>query len=87
MGPETSHVHKIIYGPLIDTALYVMCLMGANSLKGKGYYNTNYWPGCKNLLFIGRAARRGLFMRPVQYERGLLIGQAVKTADFLLARI
>ena len=23
MGPETSHVHKITYGPLIDTALYV----------------------------------------------------------------
>ena len=32
MGPETSHVHKITYGPLIDTALYVMCLMGANPL-------------------------------------------------------
>ena len=23
MGPETSHVHKITYGPLIDTALYL----------------------------------------------------------------
>jgi len=34
MGPETSHVHKITYGPLIDTALYVMCLMGANPLLG-----------------------------------------------------
>ena len=32
MGHETSHVHKIIYGPMIDTALYVMCLMGANLL-------------------------------------------------------
>ena len=30
--PETSHVHKITYGPLIDTALYVMGLMGANPL-------------------------------------------------------
>ena len=34
MGPETSHVHKITYGPLADTAMYVMCLMGANPLKG-----------------------------------------------------
>ena len=32
MSPETSHVHKITYGPLIDPALYVMCLMGANPL-------------------------------------------------------
>ena len=32
MGPETSHVHKITYGPLIDTALYVMCLMGGKSI-------------------------------------------------------
>ena len=34
MGPETSHVQKITYGPLIDLALYVMCLMGANPLLG-----------------------------------------------------
>ena len=37
MEPETSHVHKITYGPLIDTddtALYVMCLMGENPLLG-----------------------------------------------------
>ena len=34
MGPETSHVHKITYGPLIDTTLYVMCSMGANPLLG-----------------------------------------------------
>ena len=34
MGPETTHVHKITYGPLIDTAPYVMCLMGANPLQG-----------------------------------------------------
>ena len=34
MGPETSQVHKITYGPLIDMALYVMCLMGANQLQG-----------------------------------------------------
>ena len=34
MGPETSHVHKISYGHLIDTALYVMCLMGENPLLG-----------------------------------------------------
>ena len=34
MGPETSPVHKITYGPLIETALYVMCLMGANPLLG-----------------------------------------------------
>jgi len=33
-GPETFHAHKITYGPLIDTALYVMCLMGANPLQG-----------------------------------------------------
>ena len=33
-GPETSHVHKITFGPLIDTALYVMCLMGTNPLLG-----------------------------------------------------
>ena len=35
MGPETSHVHKITYGTLIDTALYVMCLMGAKLLQGQ----------------------------------------------------
>ena len=34
MGPETSHVHKITYGPLIDTVLFVMCLMGANPFLG-----------------------------------------------------
>ena len=34
-GPETSHVHKITYGPLIDMALYEMCLMGANLLLGQ----------------------------------------------------
>ena len=34
MGPETSHVHKITYGPLIDMALCVMCLIGANPLLG-----------------------------------------------------
>ena len=37
MGPETSHVHKITYGPLIDTALYVMRLMGANTLHTGPY--------------------------------------------------
>ena len=30
MSPKTSNVHKITNGPLIDKALYVMCLMGAN---------------------------------------------------------
>ena len=32
MGPETSHVHKITYRPLIGMALYVMCLMGGKSI-------------------------------------------------------
>ena len=42
MGPETAHVHKITYGPLIDTALYVICLMVANPLlwplEGLGHW-------------------------------------------------
>ena len=40
MGPESSHVHKITYGPLIDMALYVMCLMGANPLLGPLEFNS-----------------------------------------------
>ncbi len=31
----TAHVHKTTYGPLIDTALYVMHLMQANPLLGQ----------------------------------------------------
>ena len=34
MGPETSHAHKITYGPLIDTALYGMFSIWANPLQG-----------------------------------------------------
>ena len=34
MGPETSLVHKITYGPMIYTAPYVLCLIGANPLQG-----------------------------------------------------
>jgi hypothetical protein len=30
-----AHVHKTTYGPLIDTALYVMLLMRANPLLGQ----------------------------------------------------
>ena len=46
MGPEASHVHKITYGPLIDTALFVMCLMGANPLlrplEGLGHESLDF---------------------------------------------
>jgi len=34
MGPENSHVNKITYEPLIETALFVTYLMGANPLLG-----------------------------------------------------
>jgi hypothetical protein len=34
MNPET-HVHKTTYGPLIDTAVYVVLLMRANPLRGQ----------------------------------------------------
>ncbi len=30
-----AHVHKTTYGPLIDTALYIMLLMRANPLLGQ----------------------------------------------------
>ena len=40
-------VHKITYGPLIDTALYVMCLMGANlllrPLEGLGHESLDFF--------------------------------------------
>ena len=53
MGPETSHVHKITYGPLIDMALNVICLMGANPLleplEGLGHESLNFF-GPKQLL-------------------------------------
>ena len=47
MGLETYHVHKITYVPLIDTALYVMCLMGANPflgpLEGLGHESLDFF--------------------------------------------
>jgi len=43
MGPETSHVHKITYGPLIDMALYVMCLMGPKPLEGWGHESLDFF--------------------------------------------
>ena len=54
-GPETSHAHKITYGPLIDMALYVMCLMGANPLLGplKGL-------GHESQDFLGRINERSI---------------------------
>ena len=58
MGPETSHVHKITYGPLIDTALYVMCLMGANPLlgplEGLGHESLNFFGPKKVLTFMAQ---------------------------------
>ena len=46
VGPETSHAHKITYGTLIDTALYVICLMGANPffgpLEGLGHESLDF---------------------------------------------
>ncbi len=47
-GTET-HVHKTTYGPLIDTALYVMLLMRANPLLGQ--VGGGLGPG--NLYFLG----------------------------------
>ncbi len=43
-----AHVHKTIYGPMIDMALYVMLLMHANPLLGQvegGYAleNSIFW--------------------------------------------
>jgi hypothetical protein len=35
-SPVEAHVHKTSYEPLIDMALYVMVLMGANPLLGQG---------------------------------------------------
>jgi hypothetical protein len=34
-SPVGAHVHKTTYGPLIDTALYIMLLMRANPLLGQ----------------------------------------------------
>jgi hypothetical protein len=34
-SPVGADVHKTTYGPLIDTALYVMLLMRANPLPGQ----------------------------------------------------
>ena len=55
MGPETSHVHKITYGPLIDTALYVMCLMRANPslgpLEGLGHESLNFFAPIKHITY------------------------------------
>ncbi len=31
-----AHVHKTTYGPLVDTALYLLLLMRANLLQGQG---------------------------------------------------
>jgi hypothetical protein len=45
-----AHVHKIAYGPLIDTALYVMLLMQANPLPYLGKWE-GVGPG--NLDFFG----------------------------------
>ena len=55
MDPETSHVQKITYGPLIDTALYVMCLMGEIHYKG-------HWKGwaMKVDTFLGRINHRSI---------------------------
>ena len=47
VGPETSHVHKITYGPLIDAALYVMILTWTNPLlrplEGLGHESLNFF--------------------------------------------
>ncbi len=45
IGPMGPHVHKTTYGPLIDTALYVILLMRANPSSGRGL-------GPKNLGFF-----------------------------------
>jgi hypothetical protein len=35
-SPVGAHVHKTTYGPLVDTALYLILLMRANPLQGQG---------------------------------------------------
>ena len=68
MGHETSHVHKITYGPLVDTALYVRCLMGANPLRGPfeglGHESLNFF-GPKQLSLRSSCFRAHPFEWPL----------------------